>query len=89
MVGDWQPCKCPKGKRDRIVKCVRATGEGEGEVDVISDAECAKPKPRVKDKCRCEPQTTTAAGHVLAKRLLMDNSDSMLPYLSVREFMYC
>lgn len=83
MVGDWQACKCPKGKRERIVKCVRPTGEGEGEVDVIPDGECAKPRPKVKDKCKCQPPTSTAttAPHKLSKRLL---SDSM-PLVPVRK----
>lgn len=78
MVGDWQACsKCPKGKRERIVKCVRSTGEGEGEIDVIPDWECAKPKPRSKEKCSCETEKPTSATpfpHKLSKRLLSDTS---------------
>lgn len=91
MVGDWQSCQCPRGKRERVVKCVRPTGEGEGEVDVISDAECAKPKPKTKDKCRCEEPTTAATtlSHLLAKRLLIDNVDSLMQtYISVGNHHY-
>lgn len=82
MVGDWQECKCPKGKRERVVKCVRPTGEGEGEVDVIPDRECIKPKPKVKEKCRCDMvQTETMDNyHRMKKRLLLDkDSDPLKP----------
>lgn len=54
FIGDWQDCnKCPSGKRVRIVKCVRPTGEGEGEADVIADSECVGPKPKEKESCTC------------------------------------
>lgn len=58
MIGDWQECnKCPKGKRVRVVKCVRPTGEGEGETDIVSDYECAGPRPKEKESCICPKET--------------------------------
>ncbi|GJQ74295.1 hypothetical protein Trydic_g19191 [Trypoxylus dichotomus] len=54
FVGDWQPCsKCPKGKRIRVVKCTRPTGQGEGEVVFISDSQCVGPKPKHREACTC------------------------------------
>lgn len=61
MIGDWQECsKCPKGKRVRVVKCVRPTGEGEGETDIVSDSECAGSKPKEKELCTCPTETKPA-----------------------------
>nr|XP_022900548.1 A disintegrin and metalloproteinase with thrombospondin motifs 6-like isoform X1 [Onthophagus taurus] len=54
FVGDWGPCKkCPKGRRYRVVKCIRPTGEGEGEVVYISDSNCIGPKPKSWESCTC------------------------------------
>lgn len=59
MVNDWSSCRCKKRIRERIVRCMRPSGEAEWIMDMLPDIECGKHKPREKEKCICSSSDET------------------------------